>query len=661
MNDFKIILEALLDQTSLTEIEKRLAKKKVQVGLDIDFANTIVESEKQIAELAKRFKDVFNLSDKDAMSLTRKYLSDANKLIAENERATLRAEKERTSELEKQSVLADKIREKQSTGTVQTQMDTASSAYANYEKLGVVTDKLKTDFTELKNAKTAFDNSSSDKELISNYTRLNTAIATVNNSLKQTSLNVSSALKPMSDMTRMSKANGIQSWVDNNSKATRKWGTELKDIVSKFSNLGESMTIGQAEELESRFKKIQFEARKAGDLGATAGEKFQKAFSKFSGWTLASASFMAMIKSIKDMTKNVVDLDTAITDLRMATGGSYSETKELMDSYIALGKEMKASALDVADAANDYLRQGKTIQETNELVKDSLVLSKVGAIQSSDATTYLTTAMKGYNVAASETIGIVDKLSAVDMASATSAGGLAEGMAEVANNANIAGVSMDKLLGYLATIGETTGEGMSSVGNSLSTMFARMGNIKLARLDDYQNSGEDLNNVETVLKNLGISLRDDTNTFRNFGDVLDEVAGNWGSYSDVNQRAIASAIAGKNQMEEFLVLMQNYGKATEYATTATDSSGTAMKKYEAYEESIKGKTEELTVNFQSLSNTLVNSDIIKFFVDLGSFGISALDGLTKSLGVLTVGGGAAGIIAFVKSFDCPKRVLTNLA
>ena len=46
---------------------------------------------------------------------------------------------------------------------------------------------------------------------------------------------------------------------------------------------------------------------------------------------------------------------------------------------------------------------------------------------------------------------------------------------------------MDKLLGYLATIGETTQEGMSSVGTGLNAIFSRMGNIKLARLKDYQN------------------------------------------------------------------------------------------------------------------------------------------------------------------------------
>ena len=59
-SDFKIMLQALLDDTSLTDIEKKLAKKKVKVGLDMDFANSIKDAEKQVDELSKRFKTMFN-------------------------------------------------------------------------------------------------------------------------------------------------------------------------------------------------------------------------------------------------------------------------------------------------------------------------------------------------------------------------------------------------------------------------------------------------------------------------------------------------------------------------------------------------------------------------------------------------------------------------
>ena len=259
-----------------------------------------------------------------------------------------------------------------------------------------------------------------------------------------------------------------------------------------------------------------------------------------------------------------------------------------------------------------------------------MVLSKVGKMSSADATKYLTSAMKGYNVAVEDTLDIVDKLSAVDMESATDVGGLAEGMSEVANNANLAGISMDKLLGYLATIGEVTQSSMSEVGTSLNAIFSRMGNIKLSRLKDYE-TGEDLSNVETVLRGEGIELRDSIGEFRNFGEVLDEVAGRWTSFSEVSQRAIASAFAGTNHMENFLVLMSNYDTALKYTETSLNSSGQAMEKFEAYQDSIAAHTEKLENAFISLSDTVIDSGVINWFIDLGT-------ALTK---------GAKGIVTFL--------------
>ena len=59
---------------------------------------------------------------------------------------------------------------------------------------------------------------------------------------------------------------------------------------------------------------------------------------------------------------------------------------------------------------------------------------------------------------------IVDKVSAVDMISATSAGGLMSGMSRVANMANDVGFSMDRLLATLSVIGEVTQREMSTIG-----------------------------------------------------------------------------------------------------------------------------------------------------------------------------------------------------
>lgn len=70
-----------------------------------------------------------------------------------------------------------------------------------------------------------------------------------------------------------------------------------------------------------------------------------------------------------------------------------------------------------------------------------------------------------------------------------------------------------------------------------------MRDIKVgASLDE---EGESLSNVESILAEVNIKLRDSVGEFRDFGDVLDDVGAKWDSYSGVEQAAIAKAFSGK--------------------------------------------------------------------------------------------------------------------
>ena len=225
------------------------------------------------------------------------------------------------------------------------------------------------------------------------------------------------------------------------------------------------------------------------------------------------------------------------------------------------------------------------------------------------------------------------------MASATSAGGLAEGMSKVATVANMSGISIDKLIGYLAIVGETTQKSLDEIGTSFQAIFSRMGNVKAGKFVD--DNGEELNDVEKVLNKVGIHLRDTQGQFRNFGTVLDEVASKWKQYNSVEKNAITTSIAGTRQRENLTVLLNGYSKATEYATLSANSHGTATEKMEAYDKSVEAANKRLTASFEELSSTLINSDLIKFFVDLGSKGLNALTGINKGLGTIPTLAGAA--------------------
>ena len=170
-----------------------------------------------------------------------------------------------------------------------------------------------------------------------------------------------------------------------------------------------------------------------------------------------------------------------------------------------------------------------------------------------------------------------------------------------------------------------------------------MGNIKLARLKDYQNGGEDLSNVETVLKGVGISLRDADGEFKNFGDVLDETAEKYSEFDTVQQRAVAQAFAGTHHMNDFMVLMQQYSKAQEYMQIADDASGSSMEKYSAYTDSLEGKLEGLKSTFESLSNTVLDSNLLKGGIDSGTQMLNTIDNITSSIGLLNTAAIGLGI------------------
>lgn len=143
-----------------------------------------------------------------------------------------------------------------------------------------------------------------------------------------------------------------------------------------------------------------------------------------------------------------------------------------------------------------------------------------------------------------------------------------------------------------------------------------MGNIKVGKFVDED--GESLNDVETVLGELGIRLRESNDEFRNFSDVLDEVAQKWDSFTETEKNAAATALGGTKQREKLLILMSNYGAALDYASIAAESAGTATKKYEAYTDGVAGSVQELKAAFEELSLALLDSDLVADVMGLGT-------------------------------------------
>ena len=630
MSDFRIRIQAELDAKNLTSQINALKQNKIKIPVELDLKNT---------DLQKALSGLNGKSSKIKVDTDTSGLQKA-KTDIEGIKASVSQLNNFQIKIDTKGALADvktidaqikKLKSQISDGGDETKLSAVTDAY---KKLVNIQEQLQT-----KRA----NGSALDASDLDAY---NTALKETQNQIKILKADLSDTVSATS---RIKLTSDIQSWLNNNTNATKEAKSELQDYIAQLNAAGNTLTKGQFNEIQNGFKQTTSIMKAQGNVGKSWADDFKRAFGQIAQFAGAYGIIQNVIMDVpRQMWSAVRDVDSAMTNLQMATGVSNDQAKELMATYAQLGDQLKATSTDIAASATEWLKQGQSIANSEKLAQDSIILSKIGDLSSEEATSTITAAMKSYNLGVDEVMDFVDKISAIDMASATDVGGLATAFNEVAANARNAGVEVDKLLSYAAVIGETTQESMSSVGTSLNAIFSRMGNIKLSRLKDPE-TGEDLSNTETSLRNVGIELRESTGEFRDFDEVLDEVASKWDTYSEVTQRSIASSMAGTHHMNEIMVLMQNYSDVQKYMSEAANSAGTSMQKYEAYTDSLAGKIEGFTNSFQTLSTTFLNSELFGGLIDGGTQFLNILTqildvggGLPAMLGTLTAIMGARG-------------------
>lgn len=414
----------------------------------------------------------------------------------------------------------------------------------------------------------------------------------------------------------------VESSTQKSNQAVESYVNELKQeilmLTTKLDLLEKGMTgtdaLTEATNnralAEQRVKTAIAESNTKGKEQLTLVDKlkssFKDYFNNFMSYGLVNNAMNAMTTAIRQSIDTVIELNTAMTDVQMVTGESAEQTAELAHQYSQMAKELGATTTEVANGAAEWLRQGKSVAETNQLLESSMILSKVGAIESSRATELLTSTLNGYKKEANEAMHVVDAMSAVDLAAATSVEELAVALQSTANMARVNGVGFEQLLGMVGAVSEASRRSASVVGNSFKTIFSRLTNVAAGKMTD--DLGEPLNDVEQVFNGLNIKLRDSSGEFRNMYDVISELANKWTKLDNVEQNWVATSVAGTRQRETFLTLMENWDRAVTLSTTALNSEGMAMDKMSIYLESIEANLNKLKAAVEDLlySEEIVN-------------------------------------------------------
>lgn len=417
------------------------------------------------------------------------------------------------------------------------------------------------------------------------------------------------------------ESNALYEKINKLDTASANAATGLDELYKKIVNIATATNSTITEE-NNKQKKLNTDNTPAPTTGSVtevnAATKnntstIGKAFKQFSLYAIALRTIK---QAAREAISTIKELDKSLTEQAMVTGKTREQTYKLLSSYQALAAQTGSTTKEIADLATQFMRQGKTTQESLVLTEAAMSAAKVAGISATDSINYLTTALNGFQLSANDAMSVSDKFAAIAANAATSYDEIAIALSKVASQANLAGMSIDYTTALLAKGLETTREAPETIGTALKTIIARM-----RELSDYGETlggDTDINNVESQLAYVGIALRDNNGELRSTEEVLDELGRKWDTLNSNQQAAVAKALAGTRQQSRLIAMMSDYERVIELQQIAERSSGATLSQMSTYLEGMDAALNRVNVAWESIITSITNNEVIINLVNMGA-------------------------------------------
>lgn len=451
---------------------------------------------------------------------------------------------------------------------------------------------------------------------------LNKQIKTMENKISSLEIKVkmpSSANKGFGDLnTQLKKLQVNMSEFQNNILST---SNSFDTTTTRYTNnAGKILTV--QEKIIAGEKKYKLSLKEVGNAVETNAKQadkwkysWSKAFQSFTTYMSVTTVFYQAVNTIKDMIQEVTELDSALVELQKVTdleGASLQKfTQDAYDAAEAVAK----TGTEMVQAATEFAKAGYNENQILQLGELALMYTNIAdeEVSAAESAEFMIAQMKAFNIEAEDAIHIIDAVNEVAnnfaVSSADIANNLGKSSAVMAN----AGNSYEQMIGLL-TAGTEITRNASKVSNGLKTITLRLQGMD----DEGEKSLELTAQMEAMFNKLNLSVYKADGSLKNTYEILEDLAPVYKEATSAEKAYITETIAGKYQAQNAAAILNNFGTAISATETALNSQGSAMTENEKVLGSIKGKLSQLSSQFEELSQKVIGSDLVKFFIDLGT-------------------------------------------
>ena len=513
----------------------------------------------------------------------------------------------------------------------------------SFKNLGVEGEELK---QKMKGVSEALKNLKAPKEgqsLIDLDANFNAELDKARNNAKLLKMDMESIYNPAK---QAKLSNDILNWLTKNTAASKEARQTLQQYYDQLQ--GGKVNVAALEKIQAELKTIDAQQRGLGKLGKNLKDQFKQAGESFTQWLSVSSAVMFVIQKTREAVGELKEIDNILTEISKTSDMTTAQLERLGEVAFESASKYGRKASDYLTGVQEMSRSGFYGKQGEAMAEQSLLAQAAGDMDANVANKYVlaTNAAYKFNGEAKKLNEVLDGQNMITNRNSVSLNDMAVAMSEAGTTASSYRVSIEDLSAMIGTIESVTKLGGSEVGNAIKALLINLQNVTSDKI------------VETLDRaNASMTeMVDGAEKLRNPIDILRDLAATFNDLEedDPLRAEILTNIGQKYHATKLAALLQNMDMYDKMLGDYSEGEGSAWREAEKSANNLTGSLNKLSNTWTDTVENIVDSDTLKFAVNMLNSLLTGVNKLTDALGSLGSIGLGVGLFAGIKNFGRPK-------
>lgn len=204
----------------------------------------------------------------------------------------------------------------------------------------------------------------------------------------------------------------LMDYLEKFPKVSSAMGDSVRELQAALADPNAYQNIGK---LKQQMAELRAQAKALGLESESLFDKFEKLFGQHLSTMITMAALHKMQDALRIVYQNVVEIDTAVTELRKVSEYAGKSLEEYMGRASEQAQKLGVSISDYVNSTADWKRLGYSDEDAENMATYSTLLKNVGdgIDDVNTSSSYLISTMQGFGLLADQAEDVVNKIDAV--------------------------------------------------------------------------------------------------------------------------------------------------------------------------------------------------------------------------------------------------------